>query len=179
LSDNCREMVWEAIRLAKKHGVTIVFDPNLRKKLWTEDLARETLLAIAAEADIVLPGISEGEFLFKERDPIILGQRFLDHGAKTVVLKLGDKGAHYFTEEGNAHVPSFHVERVVDPVGAGDGFAAGFVSGLLDGLSLAEAVKRGNAVGAMVTMVNGDVEGLPEREDLIRFMDSTIDEVVR
>lgn len=179
LSDSCREMVWEAIRLAKKHRLTVVFDPNLRKKLWTEEQARETLLAIAAEADIVLPGISEGEFLFGERDPIVLGQRFLDHGAKTVVLKLGEQGAHYFTREENAHVPGFPVERVIDPVGAGDGFAAGLVSGLLDGLPLADAVKRANAVGAIVTMVNGDVEGLPEREDLKRFMETPIEEVMR
>lgn len=179
LSETCKEMVWEAIRLAKKHGLIIVFDPNLRKKLWPEEQARETLLAIAAQADIVLPGISEGEFLFGERDPELLGQRFLELGAETVVLKLGEQGAHYFTKEGDAHVPGFHVERVVDPVGAGDGFAAGLVSGLLDGLSLEEAVKRANAVGAIVTMVNGDVEGLPEREDLKRFIETPDEEVIR
>jgi 2-dehydro-3-deoxygluconokinase len=179
LSESCREMVWEAIRMAKKHGLKVVFDPNLRKKLWPEQQARDTLLAIAAQADIVLPGLAEGVFLFGETDPLLLGQRFLEHGAQTVVLKLGEQGAHYFTPETNERIPSFRVERVVDPVGAGDGFAAGFVSGLLDGLPLPEAVRRANAVGAIVTMVNGDVEGLPERADLKRFMEKPKEEVFR
>ncbi|CAM5795935.1 sugar kinase [Brevibacillus borstelensis] len=179
LSESCREMVFEAIRMAKASGLTVVFDPNLRKKLWTEEQARETLLAIAAQSDIILPGLSEGTFLFGETDPVKLGERFLSLGAKIVVLKLGEKGAHYFTPEENQHIPGFHVEQMVDPVGAGDGFAAGFISGLLDGLSLSEAVKRANAVGAIVTMVNGDVEGLPERSDLKRFVESPGEEVMR
>jgi 2-dehydro-3-deoxygluconokinase len=179
LSESCREMVWEAIRMAKKHGLKVVFDPNLRKKLWPEQQARDTLLAIAAQSDIVLPGLAEGVFLFGETDPVQLGQRFLEHGAQTVVMKLGEQGAHYFTPETNAYIPGFRVERVVDPVGAGDGFAAGFVSGLLDGLPLPEAVRRANAVGAIVTMVNGDVEGLPERADLKRFMEKPNEEVFR
>jgi len=95
------------------------------------------------------------------------------------VLKLGEKGAHYFTRETNEYIPGYRVERVVDPVGAGDGFAAGFVSGLLDGLPLADAVRRANAVGAIVTLVNGDVEGLPERADLKRFTEEPNEEVIR
>ncbi len=179
LSETCREMVFAAIRMAKANGLKVVFDPNLRKKLWTEEQARETLLAIAAQSDIILPGAAEGEFLFGDNDLEQLGQRFLDLGAKIVVLKLGEKGAHYFTPEENLYVPGFPVEQVVDPVGAGDGFAAGFISGLLDGLSLAESVKRANAVGAIVTMVNGDVEGLPDRSDLQRFMEQPDEEVMR
>ncbi|MDA5110376.1 sugar kinase [Brevibacillus sp. LEMMJ03] len=179
LSDTCRAMTQAAITLAKKHGLTVVFDPNLRKKLWPEEQARETLLALAAQADIVLPGLSEGEFLFGESDPLKLGRRFLEHGAQTVVLKLGEGGAHYFTRETDEYIPGYRVDRVVDPVGAGDGFAAGFVSGLLDGLPMADAVRRANAVGAIVTMVNGDVEGLPERADLKRFAEEPNEEVIR
>ncbi|MFL6516509.1 MAG: PfkB family carbohydrate kinase, partial [Bacillus sp. (in: firmicutes)] len=58
-------------------------------------------------------------------------------------------------------------------VGAGDGFAAGFISGLLDGLSLHQAVEKGNGVGAMVTMIPGDFEGLPDNQELKAFMDSS------
>ncbi|USG64659.1 sugar kinase [Brevibacillus ruminantium] len=179
LSENCREMTLDAIRMAKAKGLTIVFDPNLRRKLWSEEQARETLLTIASQADIILPGVSEGAFLFGESDPHKLGQLFLDAGAKLVVLKLGKAGAHYFTPDENRLMPGFHVERVVDPVGAGDGFAAGFVSGLLDGLPIADAVVRANAVGAMVTMVNGDIEGLPERSDVKRFIEATGEDVLR
>ncbi|MFX0560479.1 sugar kinase [Tepidibacillus infernus] len=166
LSESCYEMVFEAIKIAKKNSVQIVFDPNLRRKLWDEKKARATLLEIASQADIILPGVEEGEFMFGEKNPQKLGELFIQHGASIAVIKAGDKGAYYFTKNESQYVPGFPVEQVVDPVGAGDGFAAGFISGLLDGLDLFEAVRRGNAVGAFVVMVNGDVEGLPEREEL-------------
>lgn len=179
LSESCAEMIFEAIKLAKKNGLEIVFDPNLRKKLWSEQRARNVLLQIAKEADIVLPGIAEGEFLFGETNPEKLGQLFLNHGARIVVLKVGAEGAYFFTNEESALVPGFKVDSVVDPVGAGDGFAAGFMSGMLDGLTLNEAVQRGNAVGAIVTTVNGDVEGLPERREIERFINKPADDVSR
>jgi 2-dehydro-3-deoxygluconokinase len=179
LSDSCYEMVLKAIALAKKNNVQVVFDPNLRKKLWSEEKARKVLLEIAAMSDIILPGVAEGEFLFGESDPEKLGALFLANGASLVVIKLGEKGAHYFNQQESRPVPGFKVERVIDPIGAGDGFAAGFLSGLLDGLVLENAVKRGNAIGAIVTQVSGDVEGLPERKDLFRFMAAPIEDVNR
>ncbi|KKI89379.1 2-dehydro-3-deoxygluconokinase [Bacillus sp. SA1-12] len=179
LSQSCRETIFEAIRLAKNNGSTIVFDPNLRTKLWDAETARKTLLEISAEADIILPGVSEGEFLFGESDPLKLGELFLNHGASVVVMKMGAEGAYYFTEKESALIPGFPVKQVVDPVGAGDGFAAGFLSGLLDGLELSKAVERANAVGALVTMVNGDVDGLPERDEVEQLLSKNGEDVVR
>ncbi|MGM7723272.1 sugar kinase [Metabacillus sp. Hm71] len=179
LSQSCRETIFEAIRLAKSNGSIIVFDPNLRTKLWDAETARKTLLEIAAEADIILPGVSEGEFLFGENDPLKLGELFLNHGASVVVMKMGAEGAYYFTEKESALIPGFPVKQVVDPVGAGDGFAAGFLSGLLDGLGLSKAVERANAVGALVTMVNGDVDGLPERDEVEQLLSKNGEDVVR
>lgn len=170
LSESCYETVMKAIEIAKKHGVTVVFDPNLRRKLWSEDRARQVLLEIATKADIVLPGLEEGQFLFGDNDSQTMARQLYDHGASLVVLKLGPKGAYYYSGEEHGHVPGFPVNRVVDPVGAGDGFAAGLLSGLLDELSLKRAVERGTAVGALVTMVRGDVEGLPDRARLESFM---------
>ncbi|MFL6556361.1 MAG: PfkB family carbohydrate kinase, partial [Bacillus sp. (in: firmicutes)] len=144
-----------------------------RRKLWSEKRARKVLLEIAALSDIILPGIDEGAFLFHEDDAEKLGDLFLSHGASIVVLKVGAKGAYYFTTEEQQLVPGFPVENVVDPVGAGDGFAAGFISGLLEGLSLHQAVEKGNGVGAMVTMIPGDFEGLPDNQELKAFMDSS------
>ncbi|MCM3160775.1 sugar kinase [Metabacillus litoralis] len=173
LSNSCYETVIKTIDLAKKNKVKVVFDPNLRRKLWSEDRAREVLVEIAAKADIVLPGVDEGKFMFNEDDPEQLGKLFLQLGAKLVVLKVGAKGAYYFTEAKSELVKGFPVDRVVDPVGAGDGFAAGFISGLLENLSIDQAVRKGNAVGAMATMIPGDFEGLPEMEELDSFMNQT------
>lgn len=82
------------------------------------------------------------------------------------VIKVGSRGALYVTKDKQELVPTVQVSEVKDPVGAGDGFCAGFLSGLLDGLSVRESVARGNLVGSIVVQVDGDVEGLPDREEL-------------
>jgi 2-dehydro-3-deoxygluconokinase len=179
LSESCYETVIEAISIAKAQGLTVIFDPNLRRKLWSEEKARKVLLEISSLADIVLPGIDEGQFMFNENDPEKLGQLFLDQGASLVVLKVGAAGAYYFTKESSELVEGYRLSSIVDPVGAGDGFAAGLMSGLLDQLSIKEAVKRANAVGAMVTLVEGDVEGLPDHDELYAFMNPVIKEDVQ
>jgi 2-dehydro-3-deoxygluconokinase len=58
------------------------------------------------------------------------------------------------------------VDNVVDTVGAGDGFAVGLVSALLEGRSLIQAIQRGNKIGSLAIQVQGDSEGLPTREQL-------------
>jgi 2-dehydro-3-deoxygluconokinase len=179
LSKSCHQAVMTAIKIAKEHGVEVVFDPNLRKTLWEKGVARQTLLDIAKQADIVLPGISEGEFLFGTDDVQEIGDKLLKLGAKLVVIKLGEAGACVITDSGVEYVPGYNVKRVVDPIGAGDAFAAGFITGLLDKLSLFESVQRANAFGALATQVKGDIEGLPEREQLSQFMNSTSDDVER
>jgi 2-dehydro-3-deoxygluconokinase len=182
LSPSCRDTIYHAIDLARETGVKVVFDPNLRRKLWSETEARETLLSIAEKSDIVLPGIGECEFLFRTQDYKQAADAFHALGAETVVIKLGDKGAYYSTNSGadKGHVDGFTVKTVVDPVGAGDGFAAGVLSGLLDQLTVGEAVQRGCAIGAMVCTVNGDIEGLPDREELKHFTSASAgDEVKR
>ncbi|HZK84215.1 MAG TPA: sugar kinase [Desulfosporosinus sp.] len=161
LSPSCKEMIYEAIRMAKKHGVTVVFDPNIRLKLWSNEEARETLMAIARESDIVLPGLEEGFILTGEIKPDAIANQLIDNGAKLVVVKLGAEGAYYANQTETGLVPGFPVEHVVDPIGAGDAFAAGLLSGLLREFPLREAVKLANQVGAYALTVAGDVEGLP------------------
>ncbi|PWW29495.1 2-dehydro-3-deoxygluconokinase [Cytobacillus oceanisediminis] len=181
LSESCREMLEKAIGIAKGKGTKIVFDPNLRLKIWKdEEEARHFLKKYASESDIVLPGISEAEFLFGACSPEEYVEKFHALGIETVIMKLGKEGALVSSQSVPlTKIPGFTVERVVDPVGAGDAFAAGVLSGLLDGLPLEEAVLRGNAMGAMVTMVNGDAEGLPNRSDLVSFMNGGLDDVTR
>ncbi|WP_163527027.1 sugar kinase [Halobacillus ihumii] len=173
LSEHCYETVLTAVDYAKRNNVKVVFDPNLRRKLWSEDRARSVLRELSAQADIVLPGIDEAEFIFGKSNPETLAKSFYDLGPATVILKLGKAGAYLYSNEEKGIVEGFPVGQVVDPVGAGDGFAAGCLSGLIDGIDVKEAVRRGNAVGAMVTMADGDVEGLPERDRLIGFINQT------
>jgi 2-dehydro-3-deoxygluconokinase len=175
LSETCKDCIFKAIEIARKHRVKIVFDPNVRKKLWSEVEAKKTLLALAAQSDMILAGSGEGEFLFGTSDSSRIAAEFQKLGASIVAVKLGRDGVYYKAGKEEAHIPGVKVDRVVDPVGAGDGFAAGFLSGLLDGLPVRDAAKRGNSVGAMVVTVAGDIEGLPDRGLLEEFENSAED----
>ncbi|SFL52450.1 2-dehydro-3-deoxygluconokinase [Gracilibacillus orientalis] len=170
LSDFAYQTVIKMMELARKHKVKVVFDPNLRRKLWSEEKARTILTEMVALSDIVLPGIEEADFLFQETDMAPAADQFLARGCETVIIKLGEKGAYLQTKNESGYIEGFPVKQVVDPVGAGDGFVAGFLSGMLNDLSLTDAVRRANAIGAMQTQVKGDYEGLPDNEELHQFM---------
>lgn len=180
LSENCKEAVLYLINVAKELGLKVIFDPNLRLKLWSEEEARETLLNIISLSDIVLPGISEGEFLFNEKSEDKIAQHIVDLGPSTVIVKLGEKGAYYQTRNESGYAKASKEIEVVDPVGAGDGFAAGYIAGFINGLSLHDAVEQACNAGALVTTVKGDVEGLPSENELEQFKNQNkTDDVIR
>ena len=167
LSDSVRELVLHMVAQARAAGVAVSFDPNLRPRLWPSQVFMvQCLNAIAAQSDLVLPGLSEGQLLTGQDTPQDIAAYYLDHGAQQVVIKLGPQGAYFASHAQQGLVPGFQVERVVDTVGAGDGFAVGVISALLDGESLAQAALRGNAIGARVVQFRGDCEGLPNRMQL-------------
>jgi 2-dehydro-3-deoxygluconokinase len=155
----------------RERGRSVSFDPNLRPSLWPSGaVMRETLNALAARCDWVLPGLAEGRLLTGRETAADIAAFYRERGARAVVLKLGPEGAWYDGEVGgrqsSGHVPAFPVKQVVDTVGAGDGFAAGVISALVEGLSLREAATRGAWIGARAVQVRGDTEGLPTRAEL-------------
>lgn len=131
LSLTCKETIFKAIEIARRNNVKVVFDPNIRLKLWSKIEAREVLTEIARSCDIVLPGIEEGIILTGEETPEKISKSLLQGKTQTVIVKQGKKGAYYATKEEAGYVKGQVVEHVVDPIGAGDGFAAGFISGLI------------------------------------------------
>ena len=170
LSLSSRNAVYRVIEKAREHGMMVSFDPNLRASLWESKSAMiRTLNDLASKADIVLPGIQEGYILMGSKNPEEIADFYLKLGAKTVVVKLGEKGAYAKSETEEGYFDGYPVEEVVDTVGAGDGFAAGVLSAALEGASLQEMADRGNAIGSMQVMVSSDNEDLPTREELERF----------
>lgn len=174
LSESCRDTVYTLMMRAHSKGVRISFDPNLRPMLWKDQETMARVINDAAQyADIVMPGLGEGKILTGRENEKEVADYYLQRGVKTVVIKLGGSNGTYIrTEDKEYYVPSFHVDHVVDTVGAGDGFAVGFTSALLDGLDLEGAARRGAAIGAMAIQVAGDNEGLPTREQLTKFMEN-------
>ena len=172
LSQTCRQYTYHAIEQARRAGMSVSFDPNLRPILWkSEDEMREVLNDVAQKADWVFPGLDEGTILTGCTQPEDIAQFYLDRGVKMVAIKTGIRGACLFTGTQRYELPAFSV-RVVDTVGAGDGFAVGIISGMLDGLSWRDCLERGNAIGALAVTARGDMEGLPEREQLQSFLET-------
>ncbi|WP_192035657.1 sugar kinase [Halomonas sp. YLGW01] len=171
LSPSSRELSWHLLDRARDAGASISFDPNLRPSLWSSDTEmRDTLNAMASRADWVLPGLAEGRRLTGKDSPHDIADFYLERGATAVIIKLGPEGSYYRGhlggQEASFTIPGIPVTTVVDTVGAGDGFAVGVVSALLDGRSPQEALQRGNLIGALAVQVVGDMEGLPTRKRL-------------
>jgi 2-dehydro-3-deoxygluconokinase len=156
-----------AMQTMRQQGKSISFDPNLRPALWPDAThMRTTLNELAAQADWVLPGLDEGRQLTGQHTPEAIAQFYLKAGASQVVVKLGADGAYYQGPDAQGYVDAYPVTRVVDTVGAGDAFAVGVISGLLEQLPLQKAVQRAAWMGARAVQVRGDTEGLPTRDAL-------------
>ncbi|WP_405174851.1 sugar kinase [Paenibacillus sp. FSL H8-0261] len=175
LSKSCHEFSIHAMEFMKRQGKTVSLDPNLRPSLWpdTETMVK-TINDLATRCDWFLPGLGEGKILTGLSTPEEIADYYLARGVSLVVIKLGPEGAYYKSAEGEGYVDGFKVEQVVDTVGAGDGFAVGVISAMLEKLPIAEAVKRGNAIGALAVMSPGDMDGLPTREELAKFMQQEV-----
>ena len=171
LSENCREALEHLMQKAKQFNMKFTFDPNLRPQLWpSEEVMANYMNHMASKSDIFLPGIKECKICINEDNPEKAAKTYLDMGCGCVIIKLGAEGAYYASKDESGYVEGFKVEKIIDTVGAGDGFAAGVISALKEGLSLKEATRRGNAIGAIQLTSKGDNDGLPTREELERFM---------
>ncbi len=154
-------------------NILTIFDPNLRPVLWdNQEKMIRTINDLAKRSQIILPGINEGEILTGSSEPEKIADFYLKQSplTKTVVVKLGAEGAFAKLKSGESFTLSgFKVTKVIDTVGAGDGFAVGLESALLGGKTLKEAVKRACAVGALAVQSSGDSEGYPTKEELEAF----------
>ena len=167
LSASCNELSFELMKAMRAAGSSVSFDPNLRPSLWaSEQQMIRDINALAAHAHWVLPGLGEGQLLTGYEAPADIAALYLDQGAEAVVIKLGAKGAYFRTAKTEQFVPAVPVANVVDTVGAGDGFAVGVISALLEKLDLTHAVQRGNWIGSRAVQSRGDMEGLPTRAEL-------------
>jgi sugar/nucleoside kinase (ribokinase family) len=147
-----RELVLDVARRAKERGATVVFDPNFRPALPdTPDAAAARQQAVLEHVDWYLCGEGEAELLWPDGEIPV-----------PAVIRVGARGAIVDGVE----VPPPRTASVVDEVGAGDAFAAGFVYGLLEGWSPSECARAGNVIAAGALAGTGDWETLPRLEDV-------------
>ena len=162
LSASCAATVQQAVALAHEAGALVSFDPNYRSQLWhTLDEARVTLLPLCTQADMLLLSHEDAQALFALSDPTSILEYTRTFSASIVVLRLGERGAIARVGEKSIEVPAEAVENVIDPVGAGDGFNAGFLSGWLRNESIEAALHLGARIGAAAVAHASDYAGYP------------------
>jgi 2-dehydro-3-deoxygluconokinase len=162
LSSACRTTA----RSLATAATNVVFDLNFRRKLWSTTEAVPELRWFCGQADLVLATASEAALLIGEAPPEELGQRLLSLGCRAAVVRHGRAGASYTTAAGTVLVPELSNVIVTDPIGAGDAFAAGLISGICEGLEPAAQLARAHLCGAAVCQTEGDWEGALYRRDL-------------
>jgi len=167
LSDSASATVHEAVRRAEDAGLTISFDVNHRSRLWSSEAAAPVYRKLAARSNVLFAGLDEAALLVGDvaADHWDIVDALADLGPSAVVLKLGEQGAFARTGSERARMDAVPVD-VVDTVGAGDAFVAGYLAELARGQSLTACLATAVKTGAAVCRHPGDWEGAIRREEL-------------
>ena len=173
--DDVREATKKAVELAKKNGLLISLDPNLRPPLWSSlELAKEQMLAAMEYCDILK--ISDNEIQF------ITGVEDYDEGIQIirdrfqiplVCLTLGKDGSRAYYKDIRVEVQGFAQEHVADTTGAGDTFCGSVLNYVLEhGIedlseeNLKEMLTFANAAASLITTKKGAIRSMPEKEEI-------------
>jgi 2-dehydro-3-deoxygluconokinase len=168
LSPSCRDLVVQA--LLGPHPVS--FDVNFRPALWSPDEAPDVLRDLADRADLVLVGLDEARALWGPRIAAAADVRQLLAGPRLLVVKDGALAATAFDGATAYTVPALRT-AVVEPVGAGDAFAAGFLAGLHRGEPLTRALRLGHVTAGAALRVPTDHGPLPPAERIAELISMT------
>lgn len=166
LSDSTRELVANSAKLAKQLGIKVSFDVNFRPSLFDAATATERYLELLQNVDVVFGDRAEMSLLVGPRSSDEeLVTEVAKLGPNQVVLKLGAAGALALIQ-GELFTQSAVAVEVVDTVGAGDAFVAGYLSGILDAAGVEETLFRAAFCGAQACRDLGDWEGAATRAEL-------------
>jgi len=169
LSSSCRAACEKALEIADESGVKVSFDTNIRPKLWSSEQARRTLLPMVRRTNILLTDPEDSGILVGQTDPARAAKRLMEKGPSIVVVKLGSRGSIAFSGNSVVKQRAYKVPTV-DPIGAGDAFAAAFVSGILKRWSIKKSLEAGSVAGALVATRRGDQENIPSEDDIQEFV---------
>jgi fructokinase len=191
-----RSATLEAVRIARQAGALISFDVNYRPLLWRDpEQARERVMAVVPQVDLLKANETELEVLAGDRDPATASARLLDCGPVLVVATLGPHGSFFRCRAGGEHVPAFQIETV-DATGCGDAFTAGLLRQLTAPAHALPAAGReagervdwrsqltldrmrgilryANAAGALTALTLGVIPALPTAEQVEAFLRRT------
>ena len=156
LDPSSRHNLFSCLKLARRAGKKIAFDPNLRPKLWNDKAEmRDVIMAGANLSDIILPSFDDEAAWISDPDPISTIRRYQNVGAETVIVKNGGKPVSYFSDQAKGTYPINSVKEVVDSTAAGDSFNAEILVGILRKIPLSEAIGNGANLAKRVIMGQG------------------------
>jgi 2-dehydro-3-deoxygluconokinase len=182
IAESAHLAVVRAIDLAQDNGVRVSFDINLRRRLWSDAAARVRLYPIAMISDLVFGDADELAVVAgtaATADGLEAARILRDAGSGAVIVKRGAAGATLVGEGEQLHAPAAGISAVVDPVGAGDAFCAGYLAALLEDVDPSTALRWANACAAAVLSVEGDQAGLPTRDELDRLVAGSDRDTIR
>jgi 2-dehydro-3-deoxygluconokinase len=162
------EAVARAVDVARDAGVTVSFDLNYRSALWLPEEAAPALAEAVRRADVVFAGELEAEIVTRTADPLAAALALEALGPRQVMIKRGASGCLARIDGVTLEQPA-PVVSVVDTVGAGDAFVAGYLAELMSGAGAADRLRTAAAAGAFAVTVSGDWEGMPDRAGLARL----------
>jgi sugar/nucleoside kinase (ribokinase family) len=163
---NDPDVIRAVVTEAHSKGIPVFADtkiPNFRRL--TLDEISDSLQMI----DYITPNEDEARFFTGESDPERMADVFLEKGVKNVIIKLGGRGCLLKNSSESVMLPAHSID-VVDATGAGDNFMAGFVSELLRGSSVKDALAFANACGAICATAVGTGTALRGREQVLAML---------
>jgi 2-dehydro-3-deoxygluconokinase len=169
ISLSMRNTIDKAIEIALINKKIIVYDPNIRLKLWNIDEAKKVIFKTVKKVDIFMPSLEDATALTKLQDPLKIVDYFLKLGVKTVLLKLGSKGVLVANNLKRELIKGYKV-KTVDQTGAGDTFDGAFVSQYLLTNDIFLSAKYANAAAALSTLGYGAVSPIPTRKQVEKFL---------
>lgn len=166
-----RSATFRALELAKAAGLPIIFDVDYRPYSWpSPQVASEVLSKAAAMSDVIVGNDDEFGFMAGDYDDgLSKAHDLAENGVAMVIYKMGPQGAMTFYE-GNMLRTGIYPVDALKPVGAGDSFLAGFLSGLAADQSVRDAVLQGSACASVTVSRPGCAPALPTTQELTDFL---------
>jgi len=155
------------LKRAQRMGITTTLDTAWDSKGRWMTLLKPCLPYI----DYAVPSIEEARMVTGKHDPADVAKVLMDHGVKNVALKMGEEGCYIRSSDAEFRIPRFDVPAI-DALGAGDCFAAGFLTGIIHGWDLEKTGRFANAVGACCVMALGATTGVKSLEETLAFMEN-------
>ncbi|MBU9714872.1 aminoimidazole riboside kinase [Evansella tamaricis] len=181
ISNPSKDTTKYAVSLAKKEGMIISYDPNLRLGLWESEVqARETIISMLGEVDLLKISEEELSFITGETDLHIGVEKLQQYEIPVILITFGGKGSYIFTSEGYEHVPAMPV-TAIDTTGAGDAFVSGILYSLneyegdiqsIPLKTMVEMATFASVSGALAASTKGAMTALPTLDEVRKHLQS-------